>query len=91
MIEAWLVVRKEKHVDDKYWVCFEREDALAIAKDVAAYWKKNYKLEDGDVNTKLFSNLVFQEAGYEGELYTVTVEPILLRQKGETWKQIREL
>jgi hypothetical protein len=42
MIEAYLVVREEKHIDDKHWVCLSREDALRIARDVVAHWSKRY-------------------------------------------------
>jgi len=34
MKDAWIVVREEKHLDDKFWICLHREDALRIAKEV---------------------------------------------------------
>jgi len=41
MKDGFIVVRKEKHLDDKYWVCEDKIDALRIASDVTDYWMDN--------------------------------------------------
>jgi hypothetical protein len=79
MIKSWLVVRKEKHVDDKYWVCLQKDDALAIAGDVSAYWQKQYPLRASD--TECFGNMTFRCA--REECFDVTVFPINVRESGE--------
>ncbi len=59
MIPAWIVVREEKHIDDKYWVCLREQDAMAIAKDVADYWIKEYAPEEDEIDTEPRGYMLF--------------------------------
>lgn len=38
-IPGWIVVREERHIDDKFWVCLTREDAVRVAAAVAQEWR----------------------------------------------------
>ena len=81
MREAWIVVRSEKHLDDKYWVCSTKDDALCIAHDVTAYWRSQYSRPDCDVDEELHRNLVYH---YDMEdCFRVHVEPVSIHEPGE--------
>lgn len=84
MIPAWLVVRKERHVDDRFWVCLSREDALIIARDVAAYWRAYYEPSPEDLDTNLYETLIFNENADCSDRYWVYAMPIMAREAGET-------
>ena len=45
MNQAYLIVREERHIDPKYWVCTTLEDAMTIARDVTAWWIGTYRLK----------------------------------------------
>lgn len=79
MINAWLVVRTEKHIDDRYWVCLRRADALAIAKDVAGYWANQYSWQRLD--RKRIGDSIFSRSAEE--CFTVDVIPQMIRENGE--------
>ena len=81
MREAWIVVRSEKHFDDKYWVCCTKDDALRIAQDVTAYWRSEYYNQDRDIDEELHSDLVYH---YDMEdCFRVHVEPVSLYEPGD--------
>ena len=77
MLEAWIVVRKEHHIDDKYWICMVREDAIEIAKEVSAYWVKEYEPEPVDIYTELLVDQIF--CTDVDEAFTVDVCPQVIR------------
>ena len=84
MINAYIVVREEKHIDDRFWVCLEQEDALKIAADVTAYWRKEYNTDSydpGDIDEELHEDLLFHfHAGSEFRVY---VQPQQIREANE--------
>jgi hypothetical protein len=81
MIEAWIVVREEKHVDDKFWVCIDREDTLKIAKDVTEYWKTQYDPQLDEIDETCYGNTIFN---YNAEgMFWVYVRPQQIRERGE--------
>lgn len=81
MIEAWIVVREEKHVSDKFWVCFDREDALKIATDVTAYWRNGYDPQTDEIDETCYEDLIFH---YDAEdQFRVYVQPQQIRERGE--------
>ena len=83
MIDAWLVVREEKHIDDKFWICLERDDALTIAKDVAKYWLDKYEPTLDEIDEELYgSELVFNLN--VDDSFRIYVSPTQIREKGET-------
>ncbi len=87
MIDAWIVVRKERHIDDKYWVCHNEEDALMIAMEVTGYWIKEKSLEEEELDRQVCSSgLIFSVMDEEGE-FSVTVNPQTIRCEGETKKE----
>ena len=49
MIPGWIVIREEPHVEDRFWICLKKEDALAIADDVIQYWEGQSEPEGVDV------------------------------------------
>ena len=86
MISAWIVVREEKHIDDKYWICLDRDDALLIARNVIDYWKEEYDVndEDDEVDRECYGAQVLH---YDVEdAFRVFVEPVVIRSNGETEK-----
>ena len=81
---GFIVVRKEKHIDDKYWVCETIHDALRIAQDVTGYWKNEYgcdKDQDVDVDETLYENLLFHYSAED--MFSIIVQPQHIREKGE--------
>jgi len=86
MIEAYIVSRTEKHIDPKYWVCLDRQDALDIAKDVTAYWMNEYGVDESEVYREL-NNLIFN---FCAEAFVIQVKKQTIREKGETEQQIHE-
>ena len=88
MIEAWIVIRSEKHLDDKFWVCLDRDDALRIASDVTSYWKGQYAGElarffgDIGIDTDLLGQFVFNYNMEES--FWVRCEPVTIRESGES-------
>ncbi len=81
MINAWIVVRQEIHLEDKYWVCLECEDALRIAADVTAYWKDKYKPDPAYIDEICYDDLVFNF--HDGDAFRIFVEPCQIREAGE--------
>lgn len=79
MQQAWIVVREERHIDPRFWVCLEREDALRIARDVTAFWMKRY--EPTEVYTKLYDKQIFHCHNEEG--FRVYVVPQNILSSGE--------
>ncbi len=82
MINAWIVIREEKHSDDKFWVCLNREDALTIARDVRDYWKEFYKPRPDEIDEELYGNGLFHFSAKD--LFRIYVEPQNIREEGES-------
>ena len=79
MIGSWIVVRKEKHIDDRFWICLNKDDALKIAFDVSEYWKAKYNTEA--VDEDLYGDQLFN---YDAEdSFRVYVKPQQIRESGE--------
>lgn len=57
IINGFIVVRKESHIDDKYWVFDNAEEALKVAEDVSNYWLKEYG--DGEIDRTLYEGMLF--------------------------------
>lgn len=84
MINAFIVLREEKHVDIKTWVCLAREDALKIARDVTDYWVEKYGVDLADkdgYDTTLYGDQLFH---FQAEEFYVWVIPQDIREPGET-------
>ena len=69
--QAYIVIRKEKHIADKFWVCEEKADALKIAGDVADYWMNEYQPEETDRTN--YGDLLFH--CHAEDAFRVSVEP----------------
>ena len=80
MIQAWLVVREEKHIDDKYWVFLRKEDALKVAESVTKFWCDKYS--SGEIDTTLYEDLIFHHN--QEDAFRVFVQPQMIRDAGET-------
>ncbi len=79
MKNAWIVIRYEKHIDDRFWVCLQKDDALKIAADVTAYWKTKYEPEE--VDETLYEDQIFH---FDAEdMFRVVVQPQEVRETGE--------
>jgi len=81
MIQGWMVVRREYHVDDRFWVCIDREDAVSIARDVSAYWKRQYEDITDDIDRTCYGEAIFSFVIEDG-VY-VFVLPQNVREVGE--------
>jgi hypothetical protein len=82
MISAWIVVREERHLDDKFWVCLELDDAIKIANDVTSYWIEKYQPDADLIDDALYENQKFH---YDAEdMFRVMVMPQTIRESGET-------
>jgi hypothetical protein len=82
MKQGWIVVREEKHVDPKFWVCTDKADALAIAADVTAYWREKNQPDPENVDEELYEDMAFH---YDAEdCFRVYVQPQDIRDPGET-------
>ena len=79
MIDAWIVIREEKHNDDRFWVCLTKDDALKIAADVTAYWVAQYAPEEADET--LYADQVFHFDAEDS--FCVYVQPQIIRERGE--------
>lgn len=83
MKAVYLIVRKEKHIDDKYWLCKVKKDALTIAEEVADFWLSHYTEENNEIVTEPVSDQIFYR-GTANEGFEVFVKPINLRESGQT-------
>jgi hypothetical protein len=81
MLTAWIVVREEKHVDPKFWVCLEKEDALKIANDVHNYWQEEYGFTYDDCEEIETEDGIFLR--WYDDSFSVYVEEIKVREPGE--------
>ena len=88
MIDAWLVVREEKHIDDRHWVCLDKEDALIIAGDVTDYWIDQYKDSNGEVDDVPCEGQIFRHD--QEDSFYVYVIPTTIRGKGENQELNKE-
>jgi hypothetical protein len=81
MIDAWMVTRKEKHIDDRFWVCFQKDDALKIAADVIAYWREKYEPGPDQIDEMLYGD---QALHFDAEdCFSVVVHAQVVREPGE--------
>jgi len=84
VISGWIVVREEKHIDDRFWVCQFREDAPRIAADVARYWRAEYGIDyhrKSDVDETCYGDQIFHY-GVE-DCFRVYVQPQPILEAGE--------
>lgn len=79
MISAYIVVRKEKHVDDRYVVTMDLDDALAIAKSMSDYWSNEYG--NNELDAACYGDAIYSVL--EDDAFSVQVFPIQIREKGE--------
>lgn len=90
MIDAYLVTRKEHHIDDGIWICLDKDDAILIANDVVKYWMSDFNEDDDlEIDRECYGDSIFSTSisWYEGDhIVTVKVSPIKIREKGETDK-----
>ena len=86
MTPAWIVVRTERHVEDRFWI-FEREkDAVFVAEAVVAYWADQYgSALDGCTDTYLREDLVYHVN--REDAFRVYVRPVFVRGVGETQEE----
>lgn len=80
MKQGWIVVLEDRHADDEYFVCEEREDALGIANQLALWSISHYG--PAVIDAKLYGNQIFRCALEDA--FTVTVAPQGIRERGET-------
>lgn len=85
MTEAWIIVRKERHIDDKYWVCLSKDDAINLALEITTYWQKQYELSSDDINNTLYEGLVFSAIAEDA--FRVFVQPQKILLAGESTEQ----
>ena len=81
MIDAWLVVREEKHVDMKFWVCLNRDDAIKIAQDVTIYWVEKYRNLNPEVDAVCLDDRIYSFNAED--CFHVYVDPVKIREEGE--------
>lgn len=82
MINAYIVVRKQKNVDNKYIVCLNKEDALKIALEISNYWIEFYRdLEKDDIDYNCYGRSIYN--CYTAELFSVDVMPQEIKESGE--------
>lgn len=84
MLQAYMVIREEKHVSDNYRICLHRQDALTIAKAMTDYWIGQYG--NKDLETDCFGDEIYHIA--KEDAFAVIVIPIDIRESGETLLQI---
>jgi hypothetical protein len=82
--DGWIVVREERHIEPKFWICFDRADALKIAADVIAYWSEQYEqiIAEGPADTELYGDQILH-FDLEDAFY-VRVQPQQVRAPGDT-------
>lgn len=86
MIKAWIVTRKERHLDNKTWVCMDKEDALYIAREITVWWLEEYGeygscLAQVDVDEELYGDLIYNYSAED--CFSVHVAPQEIREAGE--------
>lgn len=83
MINAYIIVREQKNIDNKYIVCLEKDDALKIANEMTDYWLAYYfkNIELDDVDFELYGDSIYS-VSYE-ELFSVDVMPQEIKEAGE--------
>lgn len=78
-MNGYIVVREERHIDPKHWVCLCEGDALKIAEAVTKFWLEEYP--NAVTDRTLYEDQVFH-CDAEDSFY-VYVEPIKIRQPGD--------
>lgn len=81
MTQGWIVVREEKHIDDRFWVCLHLEDALRIAADVVKYWLSEYEIAETAVERQCYGEEIFHCESEDG--FRVYVIPQTILAAGE--------
>lgn len=81
MIEAFLLVREERHHDDASWVFKDKDDAIRCAINLTKQWTYvEGKLSD-DIDTECPKNWLFSSMSEDG--FTIHVEVIKIFEKYE--------
>lgn len=87
MNDAFIVVRKAKNLEDKYWVCFGYTDSIKIANDVTQYWKDICEQEDAIIHhaklSKISSDLLFHCGEVKHNIFSVIVKRQKINELGE--------
>ena len=83
MIDAWRVVREDKHVDPEYVICLEREDALALAHAKADWYTEDGSLQMDDTDFKCYGEEIYAARDEVCDV-KISVMPMKIREKGET-------
>lgn len=81
MTPAYIVIREQRSIDTRYWICIELSDAIKIAEGVSAYWLAEYEPDDDDIDRENYGNLLYH-CDVE-DSFRVSVEPIDIRAAGE--------
>jgi hypothetical protein len=81
MIDAWVVIRQERHQEDRYWVCLQKADALKIATELVVYWREKYLPEQEVIDEELYGDQVFHFSAED--CFRVVAKPIFVREPCE--------
>lgn len=80
MIKAYILVRKEQHIDDKIIVSTNKEVLFGIADKMVNYWCDKYNVKLEELETKLFIPCIFNN---HHDYFSVTIEPIKILENNE--------
>ena len=71
IIQGYILIREERHIDPKFWVSESLEQLLEIANEVRDYWIKEYEPEE--IDDQLYGdNLYFCSAD---DAFTIYIQP----------------
>ena len=81
MINAWATTLKERHGDNKVWVCLVADDAVQIAKNLTSRWLAHYSAREEQLETQLYGDCIYY--CYLDDAFSVSVGPTKIRESGE--------
>lgn len=62
MKNGWIVVVHDRHCDDSYHVCEDRDDAIAIAEKAANAWLAHYATQEAHLDRKCYGRTIWSVA-----------------------------
>jgi hypothetical protein len=81
MSTGWIIIRQERHQEDRYWVYLQKDDALKIASELTVYWRAKYLPEPEVIDEELSGDQVYHFSAED--CFRVVVRPIVIHKPGE--------
>ena len=76
MTTLFLLIQKEKHIDNSYKLFDNFKQAEQIAQEITAYWIEQYALNNLHIDRQLYGNNLYSAIENGQSLFSINILPI---------------